>query len=122
MSLFWTTAVVGVFLTPWVPADIGSSLEAHVVGIDGKPVATSSVLVWRLLPEAERPQRAAGSLWHEAGTGAVWENAGGAATGDRLRRDDLAPGTYRVTARQGHHQVTPVGISEPVVVGPDRGL
>src|SRR5690349_103220 len=106
MIAFWVTATTILCLTPSVAAEDGSSLEAHVVGIDGKAVDKSSVLVWRLVPEAERPRKqadpkAAWSLWHEAGTGAVWENLGGAATGDLLRRDDLAPGTYRVTARQG---------------------
>src|SRR5262245_38455682 len=48
------------------------SLEVRVVGIDGKPVERSSVSVWRLVPEAEHPEKAAGGrgpdLWREAGS------------------------------------------------------
>jgi hypothetical protein len=99
-------------------------LEVRVVGIDGEPVEKSSVGLWRLVPESERREKEAGdrggSLWREADTGRVWEPIGGAATGDRLRRDDLAPGIYRATGHLGHHEATPVGVSEPVVLDGSR--
>lgn len=119
--------VLAVLLGPAVarggdsPAARGDlSLEVRVVGIDGKPVEQSSVSLWRLVSEADRPVTKGAHrgryLWREAGTGRVWELIDGTATGDRMRRDDLAPGTYRATGHLGHHERTPVGISEPVAL------
>src|SRR5688572_1296303 len=88
------------------------SLEARVIGIDGVPVKTSSMIFWKLVTDPEREPKDA-TLWRDPETGDVWRNIGGAATGDRMRRDDLAPGTYRVSAHEGHHQATPLGMSEP---------
>jgi hypothetical protein len=78
------------------------------------------------VPESERRDKEAGarggSLWRETDTGRVWEPIGGAATGDRLRRDDLAPGIYRATGHLGHHETTPVGVSEPMTLVAGRKL
>jgi hypothetical protein len=98
------------------------TVEVRVVGIDGKPVEKSSVGLWRLVPESERREKVSGYLWREADTGRVWEAIGGAATGDRLRRDDLAPGTYRATGHFDHHGATPVGVSDPVTLVAGRGM
>jgi hypothetical protein len=96
------------------------ALEVRVVGVDGEAVDRSSINLWRLVSERGRsedePGARARGLWREAATGQVWEPIGGVATGDRWRRDDLAPGTYRATGHLGHHQATPVGISDPVVL------
>src|SRR4051794_8935871 len=72
------------------PQDDPARIEARVLGVDGKPVETSSVSFYRLVTGHE-PRKAAGLLWHEAGTGSVWQVVGGAATGDRLTSEPLAP-------------------------------
>ena len=80
------------------------SLEVRVVGIGGKRVEKSSMTLWRLVP-GRGPLEKAGAghpdRLREAATGRVWERVGSAATDDRWRRDDLAPGTYRATVRLG---------------------
>ncbi len=131
LSPGWLARVLAVWLGPAAvlaggppAAEVGRTLEVRVIGIDGKPVERSSVSLWRLVAEADRRGTEGVDrgrhLWREADSGRVWEPVGGAATGDRWRRDDLAPGTYRATGHLGHHERTPVGVSEPVTLAAGR--
>jgi protocatechuate 3,4-dioxygenase beta subunit len=123
----WFATVLAIWLGPAVmltgdpPAAGGDlGLEVRVVGIDGKPVERSTITLWRLVPEAERRREEAGELgqylWREAAAGRVWVPMGTMATGDRWRRDGLAPGTYRATGHLGPGAPTPVGVSEVVTL------
>lgn len=119
MTLIGTTATILSLLLSAQDADAGGDLaiEARVVGVDGRPVEKSGILVWRLVPV---PGRGDDRLWRDR-DGDAWEQVGGAATGDRLRQDGLGPGTYRVTAHEGHHRQSPAGISDPVDLAPGDG-
>ena len=45
---------------------------------------------------------------------------GSATIGDRWRRDDLSPGTYRATGHLGQDGATPAGVSEAVTLDGGR--
>jgi hypothetical protein len=114
--MIWPALTAGADDTP--PGSL--RLEARVVGVDGKPVERSSILFYRLLTPEQLKAESAGSVWREA-DGRAWKNVGGASTDDRLLSEPLTPGSYRVAAREGHHQATPVGVSDPVTLKPGDG-
>lgn len=87
------------------------SLAAQAIGLDGKPLAKSSMLFWKALPKGTEPTD---GDWHDPVTNRTWRQIGGAATGSTMTETHLAPGVYRVTIREGHNQSTPIGFSDPI--------
>jgi hypothetical protein len=94
------------------------SLTAEVVDIDGKVPGKSSITFFRELVEGEVAKR--GDV-RDPATGKSWRGVEGAATGGSMTAEGLAAGTYRVVAHRGHHEATPVGTSEPIVLDGSQG-
>jgi protocatechuate 3,4-dioxygenase beta subunit len=86
-------------------------IEATILGLDGQPVAKSMVRFWREVPAGETAQD---SDWRDPRTNKTWRAVHGSATGGTTRQTGLSPGTYLVTARDGHDYHGPFGASEPI--------
>lgn len=97
-------------------SDASGSITAHVFGLDKQPVQKSRIVFWEAIGADDDVRFA----WNDGKTGLRWRHIKGAATGDKMTSPALKPGTYRVVATAGHHESTPVGISEPIVLEGDR--
>jgi len=86
-------------------------LSASVVLPDGQPVRKSSVTFWKSVNFNDVPEDERKSLWVDPESGRTWLCVEGAATGNQMSAFNLTPGSYRVTAREGHNGTGSIGIS-----------
>ena len=109
-------------LTEPSPENQSLSLQARVVGADGKPVDSSLVTFWKTITEKElktllenfklrndRPQ-----VWRDSVTGKRWCPIQHVACGDKATVEKLMPGEYRVTAHLTHGTPTSVVASDVI--------
>lgn len=93
------------------------SLDAHVLGLDGKPGDAGEITFWRAVSPLIDPSKLPDppKVWKDPAAGRAWETcrnvsgAGGSATAT-----DLDVGDYRVTAMLGRKEGSPVGVSEVI--------
>ena len=93
------------------PQAANLAIEATILGLDGQPVAKSMVTFWREVPTGEATED---SDWRDPRTNKTWRSMHGSATGGTTQQSGLSPGTYLVTARDGHEYHAPFGASEPI--------
>ena len=97
--------------TAVTPQAANLAIEVTILGLDGQPVAKSMVTFWREVPAGEATEE---NDWRDPRTNKTWRAAHGSATGGTTQQTGLSPGTYLVTARDGHEYHAPFGASEPI--------
>lgn len=90
------------------------SLQVSVVDASGAPVQKSSMQFWKAIDPQTVPEQQRASLWNDPATGKSWQSIAGWATGSESQLEHLLSGTYRVTAREGHHNQGGIGRSEVI--------
>ena len=98
------------------------SIEARVVGVDGKPVEKSSITFWKAIepeqleksPETPMPGGDREHVWRDSATGKLWQPIHHYGAKDQATSKDLAPGEYRATACLTHHNPTCVAVSDVI--------
>lgn len=95
-----------------VELNAAGKIEVSPVRGDGQSLKRNSVLLWQKVV----PGGAGKDLWHDRKSDTWWKQVQGFATSGDSTFDELGPGTYRVTVRDGHGQTGAFGIGEPVVV------
>lgn len=79
---------------------------------DGQPLTTNSILLWRKVT-AEAADKYA---WHDEKTDTWWNQVVQPSISEGLTYNELEPGTYRFTVRDGYNDKGALGIGEPVVI------
>ncbi len=97
------------------------SLEARVVGIDGKPVKKCFIKFWRAVdPDSTGNQtpristyiRSKAEIWRYPNSKRVWKPVGKWKTNDRATKEKLTPGDYCVIAWLGSSSIEPLCVSD----------
>ncbi|HLA83199.1 MAG TPA: carboxypeptidase-like regulatory domain-containing protein [Thermoguttaceae bacterium] len=100
-------------------AGADSRIEVHVSGLDGKPIATSTVAIWMAI-DKDAPRQP--DDWSDAVTDRIWRLVAGEYVGDKgYVAQRLLKGTYRVAAytSRAHgdsFRGTPCGMSDEVTL------
>ena len=92
------------------------SMTVSVQLPDGTAAPKSSVMIWKSVETGERSLNQQGRLWKDERSRRDWRILNGVASGSTATFTRLIPGTYRVTAREGHQQSGRIGISELIQV------
>ncbi len=92
------------------------SITVKVQLPDGTAAPKSSVQVWKSVESGEPSSDQQRRVWRDEQSRSDWRIVDGVATGSVATFSRLSPGTYRVTAREGHQQSGRIGSSEPIQI------